>query len=362
MESYGAILKSRREELSLDYDTISRQTVIATSYLKALEEEDEGVFPGEPYLVGFLRNYAEFLGVDSARVLQLYHAKMLQESPVPDGLIVREKPKYLMPVVWSGVALAVIIAIVSTILVVRYNKTKEDTEVLLSKKSQSNRYELNEKPLQKRFYKGDQLVLGTAAGDVVITVANTVGSLGLETPAGIQMIELSEELEVDIDGDASPEMIVYVSDVSNESNDRGAEARILLKNSENAAIGETKSSEIPNAEDLPPNQKRVVIFEDTRAYPFTVRADFRAGCVFRYRLDRKETSEDYFTNGDTVNMTASNGVRMWISNGNTVKLQVIANSKSYDLGVTKAGQVVVQDIRWIKDTDGKYKLVINELD
>ena len=61
-------------------------------------------------------------------------------------------------------------------------------------------------------------------------------------------------------------------------------------------------------------------------------------------------------------MTASNGVRMWISNGNTVKLQVIANGKTYDLGLTKAGQVVVQDIRWIKDTDGKYKLVVSELD
>ena len=127
-------------------------------------------------------------------------------------------------------------------------------------------------------------------------------------------------------------------------------------------MGETKTSEIPNAEELPQNQKRTVILEDTRAYPFTIRADFRAGCVFRYRPDRKETTEDFFTNGDTVNMTASNGVRMWISNGNTVKLQVIANGKTYDLGLTKAGQVVVQDIRWIKDTDGKYKLVVSELD
>ena len=224
------------------------------------------------------------------------------------------------------------------------------------------KYELTEKPLQKRLYKGDQIVLGTGAGDVIVTVAETTQSLALETPAGVQHIDLSEEIEVDVDGDSTPEMIVYVSELSKNDKDRGAEVRIVLKSSANAAMGETKTSEIPNAEELPQNQKRTVILEDTRAYPFTIRADFRAGCVFRYRPDRKETTEDFFTNGDTVNMTASNGVRMWISNGNTVKLQVIANGKTYDLGLTKAGQVVVQDIRWIKDTDGKYKLVVSELD
>ncbi len=362
MESYGAILKNKREEKQLEFDTISRDTSIAANYLKALEEEDAQAFPGEPYLVGFLKNYSEYLGVDSMKVIQLYHAKVLQESPVPEGLIVHEKPKYFIPLICGIVGFIIIIGVVTGIFLAKRNASNSNLKTALEKNSQTKKYELSEKPLQSRLYKGDQLVLGTGGGDVVVTVANTIGTLSLETPAGIQQIELSEELEVDVDGDSTPEMIVYVSDVSLPSNDRGAEVRILLKSGANSAIGETKTSEIPNAEDLPQNQKRTVIFEDTRAYPFTIRADFRAGCVFRYRPDRKETVEDYLTNGETVNMTASNGVRMWISNGNTVKLQVIAAAKTYDLGVTKAGQVVVQDIRWIKDTDGKYKLVINELD
>lgn len=362
MESYGAILKTKREEKGLDYDVISRDTSIAALYLKALEEEDSAAFPGEPYLVGFLKNYAEYLGVDSAKVMQLYHAKVIQEAPVPEGLIVHEKPKYLIPLICAVIALLLAAGIIIGIFLVRTKKDNIDSAVALAKTSQTKRYELTEKPLQKRFFKGDQIVLGTSSGDVVLTVSNTVGSFGLETPAGVQYIELSEEIEVDVDGDSAPELIVYVSDVSNEVSERGVEARLLIKSGNNAAIGETKADEIPAVEDLPQNQKRTVILEDTRAYPFTINASFRAGCVFRYRPDRKEVTESYFTNGDIVNMTASNGVRMWISNGNTVKLQVIANARTYELGVTKAGQVVVQDIRWIKDTDGKYKLVINELD
>lgn len=362
MESYGAILRSKREEKGLDFDTVSRDTAIASSFLKALENEDTTVFPGEPYLVGFLKNYADYLGVDSAKLIQLYHSKTLQESPVPEGLIVRERPKFLIPLI---VVLCVLIVAAGALFcgyLAKRNFDEKEAAIALEKNSQGKRYELTDKPLQTRLYRGDQLVLATSAGDIVITVAGTVSNLALETPVGIQRIELSEEIEIDVDGDSLPDMIVYVSDVSSEENDRGAEARILVKSGARSPLGETKLSEIPNAEDLPQGQKRTVIFEDTRAYPFTLRADFRAGCVFRYRLDRKEVVEDYFANGDTVNMTASNGIRLWISNGSTVKLQVLAASKTYDLGIAKAGQVVVQDVRWIKDTDGKYKLVINELD
>ena len=61
-------------------------------------------------------------------------------------------------------------------------------------------------------------------------------------------------------------------------------------------------------------------------------------------------------------MTASNGIRLWISNGNAVKLQVVANSKTYDLAVPRAGEVIAQDIKWIKDTDGRYKIVVVDID
>ena len=40
MESYGGILKDKREEKGLDFETISRETSITSSYLRALEEEN----------------------------------------------------------------------------------------------------------------------------------------------------------------------------------------------------------------------------------------------------------------------------------------------------------------------------------
>ena len=51
-----------------------------------------------------------------------------------------------------------------------------------------------------------------------------------------------------------------------------------------------------------------------------------------------------------------------MSNCNTVKFGIVADAKTYDLEIGKAGQVLAEDIKWIKDTDGKYKLVVIELD
>ena len=91
MDSYGEILKSTREEKNLDLDKISRELTIEKRYLVALEEEDSGVFPGEAYLTGFLKNYSKYLELDSDYVLKLYQNKLIQEAPVPQDLLAKKK-------------------------------------------------------------------------------------------------------------------------------------------------------------------------------------------------------------------------------------------------------------------------------
>lgn len=362
MESYGEILKKARELKGIEFEIIARDTSITQEYLQALENEETTIFPGEPYLVGFLKNYAEYLEVDSEHILTLYHAKKIQEAPPPLALTARERPRFLLPLIISicVILVAGISITLGMIFHAKIEALKEDES--LSRTNEFKKYELTEKPFSGRLFKSDQLIMGSDAGNIFLTVAETEGIFGLETPAGMQYVELSEELEIDADGNSIPDLIVYVSDVSQKNVDRGAEVKIMLKNSSNVAVASPDENQIPNAEDLPKEQTRTEIFADSRAYPFTVNASFRGGCLFRYRPDRKETIEDYFASGDVLSMTASNGIRLWISNGNAVKLQIVANSKTYDLAVPRAGEVIAQDIKWIKDTDGRYKVVIVDID
>lgn len=362
MDSYGELLRKAREEKGLDVEAASRETSISVSFIKGIEDEDISAFPGEAYMQGFMRNYAEYLSVNPDIVLNLYRSKKLQESPVPEGLIVHEKPWFFWPAI-ALAACAVLAVVFIPLYIFVFNKTVDDgKEVVVDKNAASKKYPLTDKAFVGRLYKGDQILYPSADGDVVLTVQDTLSSFGLQCPVGTLYTDLAEETELDIDGDTMSDLIVYVSDISATDPSRGAEVRIVKRGSGvYLTSSTTDTAEIPFSSELG-TQKRIVVLEDNRAYPFTLNGSFRGSCEFRYRVDRHDPVEGYFSSGEIVTMTANNGIRLWMSNCNTVKFSITADSKGYDLEIGKAGQVLVEDIKWIKDSDGKYKLVVIELD
>ena len=83
MKSLGDTLKSAREERGISMDQAIHETNISRNYLEALEKEEFDEFPAEAYLVGFLRNYSDFLGLDSDKVVGQYKNYKLSEEPTP---------------------------------------------------------------------------------------------------------------------------------------------------------------------------------------------------------------------------------------------------------------------------------------
>ncbi|MFW6215806.1 MAG: helix-turn-helix domain-containing protein, partial [Alkalispirochaetaceae bacterium] len=61
MESIGAKLQGSRSSKGYSVEQVARETHIAKRFIEALEAEDFDAFPGEPYILGFLRTYAYFL-------------------------------------------------------------------------------------------------------------------------------------------------------------------------------------------------------------------------------------------------------------------------------------------------------------
>lgn len=361
MESYGELLRIAREEKKLTLETVERETSISKDYLEALENENVAAFHGEAYLVGFLRNYAEYLELDSESLIVLYHNMMLQEAPVPEGLIEKPKPSFVVPLIVIS-SIVVVLSVVGIIVgrcIVSKNKKSQDESAISRKGVQQKTYELSDKPINARVYVGDQIEIPTKDGNVILTViSDTNSKLGVQTPIGIQYFELSETRELDIDGNATVDMVLDVWEISSNENSRGAEVYIVRKD-ENAGQEIADGISIPTQQ---ANANQTPVFEDNRSYPFTLNASFRKPCVFRYEVDRKNSVENYYTNGDVVTMTANNKVRVWLSNGNTVKFQIIAASQTYELEIAKAGECVVEDIKWIRTDDGRYRLVVEPID
>jgi cytoskeletal protein RodZ len=69
----GDVLLTARERKGVDLYRAERDTKIRARYLGALERGDYAELPGSVYTKGFLRNYAQYLGLDPEATLQHYH-------------------------------------------------------------------------------------------------------------------------------------------------------------------------------------------------------------------------------------------------------------------------------------------------
>lgn len=72
MESIGAILRTERENRGLSLEDAHENTKITIQNISALEEDRFDSFPNKVYARAFLRDYANFLGLDSAELLTQY--------------------------------------------------------------------------------------------------------------------------------------------------------------------------------------------------------------------------------------------------------------------------------------------------
>ncbi|MCZ6767226.1 MAG: helix-turn-helix domain-containing protein [bacterium] len=67
----GELLRVAREAKGLTLQDANRDTKIAVSVLDSLEHDDFDAVESDIYLKGFVRNYAEYLGVDPNRALRM---------------------------------------------------------------------------------------------------------------------------------------------------------------------------------------------------------------------------------------------------------------------------------------------------
>lgn len=66
----GAGFKQRRQEMNLSLKEVENSTSIRASYLEAIEEGKIGEFVSSIYALGFIKQYASFLGYDAERMLR----------------------------------------------------------------------------------------------------------------------------------------------------------------------------------------------------------------------------------------------------------------------------------------------------
>jgi len=70
MKKFGELFKSKRKELSLSLKEVENATSIRINHLESIEEGRDDDFLSPVYMLGFMRQYATFLGLDGDKLLE----------------------------------------------------------------------------------------------------------------------------------------------------------------------------------------------------------------------------------------------------------------------------------------------------
>jgi len=71
-ETLGSFLKRHRQNQGKDLEEIAKKTRIHASTLRAIEEDNPKALPAEVFARGFVKNYAQYLGLDPNEALTWY--------------------------------------------------------------------------------------------------------------------------------------------------------------------------------------------------------------------------------------------------------------------------------------------------
>jgi cytoskeletal protein RodZ len=402
MDSLGDTLKTAREAKKASLEQVSQDTNIAIHYLEAFEAEDFEGFPGESYLQGFLRNYAEYLGLDPEKVLANYRAIKIQEAPVPVTELLHRGPPVSKILILAGAAV-VVVGLVTLIILAALNhpKTKAPAQAI-SQVYTPKDFILDSDLFEQRLHLGDAVVLtpsapntapaDKAADDTASTSAqpgneaqpspaNQAKSLrfsltaigdtvSLNTPEGQKNLDMNVPLKFSLADGRS--LIITAEDFVKGNSAAGALLRFEIQTAAPAqvpvaAAASTGSPTSTETAKVPASALAQPIYSSTTgsAYPFTLQISFQGYCMFRWQIlneaDRSGRNEQYFQKGNELSIQANNGVRIWASNAAAASVQVIVGGRTFNQSLGGAGDVIVVDIRWVRD-NGQYRLVMSPLE
>ncbi len=111
----GNRLKQARRKNKLTLEQAEEQTKVRIKYLQAIEQDNWNIFPNKVYVLGFVRRYARFIGLDEDKIVEEFkrefgeystHVKVAEKERWLDRIVIT--PKLLITFFSSLAVLAII--------------------------------------------------------------------------------------------------------------------------------------------------------------------------------------------------------------------------------------------------------------
>ncbi|MDR1867733.1 MAG: helix-turn-helix domain-containing protein [Treponema sp.] len=353
MESLGKRLIIARENKGCTVDQVVQDTHIKRQYLEAFEAENFSVFPGEPYIHGFLRSYGEYLGLDGSELINAYKALTIDEHRDPDPFVRLRShiPIKILALILIGF---IVLAIAVIMLYIRLTRPKPVPVPVIQ--TQFVPYVMEQDFLERTLYVGDTVIIPVRSERYSVRLLGVQESVSISIPGSILYFDVLEEPKIaDLDGDDFEELSITVLSFTRHNPESGVQVRFILTNS--TAVIE---SSIQNEEPVLSQEGYTVLLDSLNPYPFTVQVQFIDSGLLRWEIlseAGRGRNQDYFQQGTVFNITAQNGIRFWVSNAGSIQFQLYGRENTRDFYLGAAGEIAVSDVRWIRSKNRSYLTV-----
>jgi len=356
MDIFGERLKKSRKEKGYSLEQVTRDTNIAKKYLIALEEEDLSIFPGEPYLIGFLKNYSEYLGLDPEEIVNLHKNMKLQEQPVPITELL-DNHKSRLPVI---ILIIFILAAAGAGIYFLYgyyvnnkvvDSVKEDVVNDQTENKNIYSYNAHTVDIEERFPESSivNIVSNDNTYDIIV---KSVGSNVTLSLAGREFVlNLGEDKSLDLNSDGIMDISLILNDIDISKKTASISIKTIGKEATDnikKAISETAVSSL-----ILKNQDAVVIRDADLPETFVIDVNFRGNSLVRYIADSGDRIEKYFDKGESFRLDVNKELKLWISNAGSFNGKI----SGVEVNFGRSGEVTSYLIKWTKNSDsGKYEL------
>lgn len=352
MESIGDRLRVAREDKGYSFEQVARDTHIAKRYIEAMEQDDYTVFPGEPYLVGFLQNYSEYLGLSAEEVLNRYRNLKLQEQPVPmDQLLDTGRSQRVRSAVLVTVLVVLVVAAVSALFMFtnitsvfsglfdresRPVATQPAGEGSVAGGAQNGPGSAapvldlgSDYVLERSFFRGERFVVDINGEQVQLALDDIGEQVRVRFPGGTVSIPQGTAGLLDLDSSGAPDIRVIVRTVMLNTSPPEAVIRIDRQVALGEDVGETPAGTA--ASELPPTGSAGVEWRERPAQTiqtafvasgFSVSLEAIRTVLVRVAVDDGDTQQHVMQPGERREFSASDHVFVSASNASSVALSV----------------------------------------
>lgn len=183
----GMFLKYTRQNQKKSIENVSKALCIRKIYIKAIEESDFNELPPVPYGIGFIRSYADYLGLNAERIVQCYKEEaMPQKNDNVSKPIVKKHNALTMPnfkQILVGICLVLVLYFLVLAFGYDYFKTNSDIidDALMEESFNTSVEQLDEPVYNSNTLVEEQVALAVEQKDTVVMIEENYVEPKVET-------------------------------------------------------------------------------------------------------------------------------------------------------------------------------------